>query len=115
MPDYLLRYFFDAGSGACLWSVNDAARDKFDYAVALQSLDFPENLLREAYHILAWCDTALDWSSPSAPSSWSAEENVRFNQASQRLLAKLRQQLGPAFEIRDESGTMPDSSSNTAR
>lgn len=98
MSDYLLRYFFDAGSGVCLWSANDAARKKFEYAVALQSLDLPENLLREGYHILAWYDTALE------------EEHERFNQASQRLLAKLRQQLGPAFEIRDESGTMPTSS-----
>ena len=52
MDIYLFRYFFDAGSGVCLWSANDAAREKFDYAIELQSLDLPENLLREALHIV---------------------------------------------------------------
>ncbi len=114
MANYLLRYFFDAGSGICLWSSNDAAREKFDYPVELQSLELPENLMREALNIVTWFDSSLDWSYPPNPSPWSEQERGHFNEASQSLLSKLRQQLGPAFDIRDESGTMPNSSFNTA-
>lgn len=27
-PEYDLRYFFDAGSGVCLWASNEAARER---------------------------------------------------------------------------------------
>lgn len=108
MAHYLLRYFFDAGSGVCLWSANDAAREEFDYPVQLQRLELPENLLLEALHVVTWFDTSLDWSYPPNPSPWSEQERAGFNEAAQVLLSKLRQQLGPAFDIRDESGTMPD-------
>ena len=113
MANYLFRYFFDAGSGVCLWSANDAAREKFDYPVTLQSLALPENLLREALHIVTWNDTSLDWGYPPNPSPWSDEERARFNDASQCLLSNLRQQLGSMYDIRDESGTMPNSLFNT--
>jgi hypothetical protein len=112
MANYLFRYFFDAGSGVCLWSANDATREKFGYPVQLQDLQLPENLFREALHIMAWYDMSLDWSYPPNPSPWSEQERARFNEASQHLLLKLRQHLGPVFDIRDESGTMPNSSFN---
>ena len=57
MSHYVLRYFFDAGSGICLWSANDEAREKFDYPVQLSDLELPENLLRQAIHVMAWYDT----------------------------------------------------------
>lgn len=112
MANYLFRYFFSPGSGICLWSANEAARKKFDYPVELRSLNLPENLLRDALHIVTWYDTSLDWSYPSDPSPWSAEERARFNEASQGLLSKLRQQLGSEFSISDESLTTPNSSFN---
>jgi hypothetical protein len=112
MTNYLLRYFFDAGSGVCLWSANDAAREKFDYPVQLQSLGVSENLAREAFHIVTWYDKSLDRDNPQNPPPWSKQERARFNEASRRLLSMLRQQLGPTFEICDESGTMPNNSFN---
>lgn len=103
MPRYVLRYFFDPGSGICLWSGNDAARERFDYPVQLPDLGLPENLLRRALYVMAWYDTSLDWSYPPNPSPWSASERARFHETSQALLSALRQQLGSGFEIRDES------------
>lgn len=103
MSHYVFRYFFDAGSGICLWSANDEAREKFDYPVQLSDLELPESLLRQAIHVMAWYDTSLDWSYPSNPSPWSESERIRFHDASQNLLSMLRQELGPEFEIRDES------------
>jgi hypothetical protein len=54
----------------------------------------------------------LDWSYPPNPSPWSEQERARFNDAAQSLLSNFRQQLGPFFDIRDESGTMPNNSFN---
>lgn len=104
MTGYIFRYFFDAGSGICLWSDNDEAREKFDYPVELSDLGLSENLLRQAIYLIAWYDTSLDWSNPSNPSPWPENESIRFRSASQNLLSMLRQELGSAFEIRDESG-----------
>jgi hypothetical protein len=102
MARYVLRYFFDPGSGICLWSANDEARKRFDYPVQLTELGLSENLLRQAIYVMAWHDTSLDWSNPPN-SSWPDSERIRFQQASKNLLAMLREALGPKFEIRDES------------
>ncbi len=103
MCRYIFRYFFDPGSGICLWSDNDAARERFNYPAELSDLVLSENLLRQAIHLIVWYDTSLDWSYPPNPSPWSKSEGIRFHDASQNLLSMLRQELGPEFEIRDES------------
>jgi hypothetical protein len=46
MATYHLRYFFDPGAGICLWSSNDAARQKFDYPVDARDLPVPETTQR---------------------------------------------------------------------
>ena len=39
MAKYALKYMYDWGSGICLWSANDAAREKYDSLNnAIQSL-----------------------------------------------------------------------------
>ncbi|BBE50469.1 hypothetical protein OYT1_ch0906 [Ferriphaselus amnicola] len=103
LPRYVFRYFFDPGSGICLWSDNDTAREKFDYPVELSDLGLSDDLLRQAVDLLAWYDTSIDWSYPSNPSPWPESEVIRFRDASQNLLSVLRLELGPEFEIRDES------------
>lgn len=105
MSQYQFRYFFDPGSGICLWSANDQARERFSYSVDLGYLKLPENLLRKGDYILAWFDTSIDWDYPPDPSPWSQEERLRFNEAAQSFLQSLRQYLGLNFEIIDESGT----------
>lgn len=100
MSSFVLRYFFDLGSGICLWSANDAAREKFGYPVDLHDLGLPNDVLLEA--VIAWYDTSTDWRSPCDASSWSGSERARFHEASRGLLCKLRQHLGPGYEILDE-------------
>ncbi len=103
MCRYIFRYFFDSGLGICLWSDNDAARERFNYPVELSDLGLSENLLRRVNHLIAWYDTFRDWSYPPNPSPWPMSEDIRFHEASQKLLSMLRQELGSEFEIRDES------------
>lgn len=43
---YRLRYFFDFGSGICLWAANDAARDDFDYPVHSSKLPITSTLMQ---------------------------------------------------------------------
>lgn len=105
MPTYCLRFFFSPGGGICLWAGNDAARDEWDYPVDVQGLPLPENTWRYAYHLCAWYDTSIDWAYPPNPSPWDANETARFNLAAQSFLRTLREQLGPDFEVLDESGT----------
>src|SRR5262245_57775752 len=103
MPTYRLRYFFDPGAG-CLWSGNDAARDRFGYAIDASSLALPENTWRRVAYLCSWYDTSIDWNDPPN-SPWDAAERERFNSEAQRVLALLREQLGPEFEVVDESYT----------
>jgi hypothetical protein len=102
---YLLRYFFDPGAGICLWAGNDDARERFDYAIDASTLPFPENTWRRVIHLCSWYDTSIDWNYPPGSSPWNTEEFERFHAAAQKLLALLREQLGPEFEIVDASGT----------
>ena len=103
MPRYELRYFFDPGSGVCLWSANDQARDTFGYDIDIHSLGLTENLCRKALHLIYWYDTSIDWSYPGDPSPWSKEERARFASEARGLLSELRNALGNEFEIRDET------------
>ena len=103
MATYKFRYFFSAGSGVCLWSDNDAAREKFDYPVNFSKLTLSENLQRKALYIMAWYDTSLDWDYPPDPSPWSEEEKTRFNLAAQELYLDLCEKLGSELSIKNES------------
>jgi hypothetical protein len=103
MARYVLRYLLDPGAGICLWSGNDEAREKFGYPIDLDGLGLPDDVQREGQNLVAWFDTSVDWSYPAAPSPWSDQERVRFQEASQIFLTVLRKNLGPEFEVRDES------------
>lgn len=99
---YRLRFFFDYGSGICLWSDNDAALEAFDYPVAANRLPLSPETVRRADEVLAWYDRSLNWDDPGAPLLWRQEECDRFNAAVRALLASLREELGEEFEVVDE-------------
>jgi hypothetical protein len=97
---YRLRFFFDHGSGVCLWTANDAAHERFgDYPVPLAALPLAEETGREGEDLLTWYDTSLDGDDPAGPSPWGTDEFSAFRAAAQRFLTRLRDELGPAFEV----------------
>jgi hypothetical protein len=53
---YRRRFFFDTGSGNCLWSGNEAARQGYGYAIEPQALLFPEATIHEMERVTAWYD-----------------------------------------------------------
>jgi len=103
---YRLRFFFDYGSGVCLWTANDAARERFgDYPVLLADLPLPAETVRDGEDLLTWYDTSLDWDDPAGPSPWGDDEFAAFRAAARAFLTRLRDELGEAFEVVDESRT----------
>ena len=102
---YRLRFYFDTGSNICLWSDNDAARERFDYPVELRELPLPQTIRLRGYFLIAWFDTFMDWDNAPEPSRWWPREGAAFNLASQELLTLLREHLGPDFELVDKSRT----------
>lgn len=103
-----LRYFFEYGSGVCLWAGNDAARDHFgDYPIDTDALPVSANTRHWLHHLIAWYDTGLDWDDPGGGAAhWSEEERARFEQAAQEGFRCLVQELPEQdFELFDESDT----------
>src|SRR5436305_12580468 len=43
LMEYENWYFFDHGSGVCLWAKNEATREQFDYPIEHRRLDLSEN------------------------------------------------------------------------
>jgi hypothetical protein len=67
----ILRYFFDAGSGVCLWAADDEARAAFGYPVELEELDLPRDTIFLGNRLIAIFDESIDWQDPAGASPWS--------------------------------------------
>lgn len=93
MP-YELRYFFDPGSGVCLWAENDAARERFGYAVDLSDISITQSSKAQLQRLISWFDRSVNWKAPldSSP-DWSADESRRFIDEAKRGLELLRAEL----------------------
>lgn len=101
VKQYRLRYFFDPGSGVCLWSDNDMAREKFGYPVELGDPRVTSTVKTRAEDLIARFDTSIEWTNPSGPSLWSDMEHERFQVEAAGFLRSLQECLGAEFEIRD--------------
>ncbi|MCL8311356.1 hypothetical protein M9Y90_11845 [Leptospira interrogans] len=103
MAKYKLRFFFDPGSGACLWGADDATKAKYDYPVDNRQLNLRDNTYRALEHLIAWYDTSINWDYPPDPTPWTSEEEMRFTGYKTSILEILRKELGGDFEVLDES------------
>ncbi|MBZ9713386.1 hypothetical protein [Deinococcus multiflagellatus] len=101
MP-YRLRFFFDTGSGICLWAGDPATEARYGLAVDPQTLPLPPELVAEAERLIALWDTGIDWNDPGGSSPWTAEDTRRFQAQAEALLDRLRVALGPGFMVVDE-------------
>lgn len=116
-----LRFAFDAGSGACLWAHDDAARDALGVgpldaeiravdgrvAVAARIALSPEaRALRDALDrdYLA----SLNPIYPPDPSLWRQSRCDRFNADAERLLGMIRAELHGSHEIFDDQPRMAE-------
>jgi hypothetical protein len=106
MPRYRLRFFFDPRGEPCLWAGNEAALLAYGYPVETEKLPLSENVHRRLNYLCAWYATSIDWDYPSGPSPWDEQERARFAAEVSRFLPVLRAELGPDYEIVDETGKL---------
>ena len=103
-----LRFFLDAGSGVCLWAHDDAARKKFGYAVELDDVPLPRDLVADLMHLMADYDATIDWNDPAntgsdgTPTAFGYEADAPFRDRITALLVRVRAALGPQFEIESD-------------
>ncbi len=95
---FVVRLMFEWGGG-CLWCGNDAAREEFDVGPIEDLLPLLPATRQRLIELTAWHEGALDWEYPPNPSPWSAEERERFEQVAAEVLATVRLELGPDFEV----------------
>jgi hypothetical protein len=99
---FILRYFFDPGSGVCLWAANDEAYQQFGYPVELDSLPLSASTRSAAEELISRFDTGIDWEYPAGPSPWTASDEQSFLVVAREVLRRIRGELGAAFDVRDE-------------
>ena len=105
-PRLRLRFFFEVGSGVCLWAADAATEAALGDVVTPEQLPLPGNLHHTLRHLIAWFDTSIDWEHPTQPGPhWDAEEAQRFELARWRAGQALRQALpSEQFELLDGPG-----------
>lgn len=102
---YRLRYFFDAGSGVCLWAGDAATEARYGYAVALDALPLSDETRGALGRLIAAFDRSIDWADPGGTDARGAGATERFADAAREGLALLRRELSArGFEVVDESG-----------
>jgi hypothetical protein len=103
---YRVRFFFDYGSGICLWAGNALTRERFGYPIEPEQLGLSPATTAEVEHLLAWYDQSLDWEHPPEAIPWSQAACGRFNAAMLQLLAALQRELGGEYELVNEQPAM---------
>jgi hypothetical protein len=99
---YRARFWFDPGSGVCLWGADTATVEAFNYPIDTRRLPLTDNLRYALDALIAIFNTSIDWDYPPDPSPWSAEQWQRWRQSGDELLIRLRAELGAGWEIHDE-------------
>lgn len=104
----LLRFFFDAGAGVCLWAWDEEAKARFGYPVWADTLDLPADLRAELEQLAADYDDTFPWDDPASGEAvepdrtmFGYEENPPFVTRVRALLPKLRAAL-PGIEIESD-------------
>jgi hypothetical protein len=95
---YLSRLMFEWGGG-CLWCGNDAALDRFDVGPIEDQVPLSPETRWQLNALSTWHDQSLNWHYPPDPGPWSADEYERFELAATQVLATIRAELGPDFEV----------------
>ena len=99
---YELKYYFECGSGVCLWSRNSKAEDTFGLAVDHYKLPISGNTKVWLSYLIAWYDTSLDWdNAPNTGAHWEQSED-EFYKAVNMGFKKLYSDLaGQGFIVKN--------------
>src|SRR5262245_33470274 len=98
MAQYRLRLMFEWGGG-CLWCGDDATRARFDVGPVEDRLPLSDDTRDRLSELSARHDTALNWVDPTAPGPWTPDNEADFEAAAQKLLERIRSELGSDFVV----------------
>jgi hypothetical protein len=103
-----LGFFFDAGSGVCLWAQDAEAKARFGYPVESGDLDIPDDLRAEIEQLVTDYNATFPWDDPGSGeivepgrTILGYEETPPFATRVRALLPQLRAAL-PGFEIESD-------------
>lgn len=99
MAKYEMKFSFDWGSGVCLWSTNNAARNKYGYPVETSQLPISEELKKDLEHLISWHDKALDWNEPQNNLLWTDEQIKEFLLTAKEMFKKVCMELGADYDV----------------
>ena len=99
MAKYEMKFMFDWAAGTCIWSINEAAREKYGYCVEFNSLPISQELLNVLEKLCDQYDQALDWKSPSNGLIWSLEKQNIFVEEAKSVYKKLCNELGDDYNV----------------
>lgn len=105
-----MQFSFDAGSGVCLWAMDEEAKARFGYPVEAVALDIPQALRDEIEQLVTDYDDTFPWDDPASGqpvahpdrSIAGFDESPAFATRVRALLPQLRAALGPACEIESD-------------
>ncbi len=95
---YKLNLMFEWGGGT-LWCDNDEARRKFDLGPIEERLPLSKEILSELEQLSTNHDEALNWEYPAGPSKWAKEKMDKFDISANKILGKIKEELGSDFYI----------------
>lgn len=99
LATYEMKYMFDWGSGTCVWSTNDEAREMYDYPVDISALPISAELIQFLYELCDEHDKALDWECPANDLLWSEGKIELFSQKARKGYENLCKELGPEYKV----------------
>ena len=88
-----IRFFFDYGSGVCLWAGDNYTSNLLGYPISIEAdfLALDTTLIAEANRLIDLYDESLNWESPLDDSPWSQETWSEFFEDTRKLYSSLRE------------------------
>lgn len=98
-----LRYFFDPGSGICLWAADEESRVLFGYPVELENLNLSQDTVSLGNRLISLFDGSINWDDPAGASPWSEEQKSQFVRETVVFYERLVSELGAGFTVVNEA------------
>lgn len=103
MAKYKIKFMPEYHSTS-LWSVSDSAHDAFGLLIRYEMVSLSEKLIEELREFDARIFELIDWDNPGGECPLSEHEREELYATGQKLLERLKSELGDDFEIIDNSG-----------
>ena len=101
MKKYKLRFMFEPG-GFCIWGMNNAAKEKYGYAIKNNVLPISNETIIKLDTLESEYANYLDWNEPLNFSLWTKQQKEDFKNKATIVYEELKEELGHEFQIINE-------------